>query len=292
MPFREAYARVQECIVAISAKFSPHQTDFPEIIGTGWVASPDGVVCTCRHVMEAVENLWKPKGYDVIAADVLIFREVDYKGEKRWAWSAVPILATGDTTIETPEEEYTGPLPIDVSYVLLPFTDMPYLKVADASVQEGETAAFAGFPMGTRLLRAPGWMHQLCPTLHAGLVAAILPHKSATTPTGFLLHANTQGGASGSPVFRPDGTVVGMVYMTIQDEYRFGGGEGDQGVTSYLVPTELTGCISRETIAQVLPKVEAGAKKFEGRQKFSDAFKEATSSIYMPGKGVLTPYPT
>ena len=87
---------------------------------------------------------------------------------------------------------YLGPNPPDISFMLLSVRETPTLEFDSEPLVEGEILAFAGFPMGTKLLKAPGWLHQFSPSLHWGLTSAILPHRLERIPHAFLLHANTQ----------------------------------------------------------------------------------------------------
>jgi hypothetical protein len=289
MDLRNGYQSIKSHIVAIAPKFSLRQTDFPEIIGTGFFVSRHGEVCTCRHVVEACANLPAPPGYQGFRGCALVFIEVEHGGTTTWGWLPIEVHSIGHATVFGNAEEYMGPNPPDVSILLLNVQDTPGVQLAEDRLHEGEFVGFSGFPMGTRLLRAPGWLHQLGPSLHVGVVSAVLPHSLAGFPHGFLIHANTQGGASGSPVFRPDGSVVGMVYMTVQEDYRFGGNgaAGDQGATVYRVPTALTGCVAGQTIRQVIALSGDQAAAIVGRASLPDLLARAAKENIEPGKGIL-----
>ena len=91
-----------------------------------------------------------------------------------------------------------------------------------------------GYPMGTDALTAPGYVHQITPTLQRGIVSAVLPFE-CDKPHAFTINVMTQGGASGSPVFEPEsGEVVGVLYA----------GLNDVGMTqeqdSYRIPTNIS----------------------------------------------------
>jgi hypothetical protein len=106
--------------------------------------------------------------------------------------------------------------------------------------------ATAGFPMGTDALSAPGWIHQMTPTLQRGIVSAVLPF-TCNTPHGFAINVMTQGGASGSPVFYPNtGEVAGVLY----------GGLFDIGLTKgkdlYKVPTNISYVVPSHYIKRIL----------------------------------------
>ena len=103
------------------------------------------------------------------------------------------------------------------SIVPLSATGLPSLELAAGVVEEGMDAATAGFPMGTRMLTAPGWLHQIGPTLQKGIVSAVLPFP-CETPHAIALNIMVQGGASGSPVFDPStGRVMGMISHGLYD---------------------------------------------------------------------------
>jgi len=117
-------------------------------------------------------------------------------------------------------------------------------------LQEGIEVATAGFPMGTEALTAPGWLHQVTPTLQRGIISAVLPF-SCSSPHAFTINVMTQGGASGSPVFLPRaGTVIGVLY----------GGLNDIAETLqkdvYTVPTSISYVVPSHYIANSLRTIE------------------------------------
>lgn len=272
--FSNAYSRVKQAVVAITPMFQPGPAEFPDIIGTGFFVSSHGVVCTCRHVITAFNQLSRPEGFKGIPAAVLVFRESTFEGRTAWAWFAVRIRGYGFAELLGDTSGYVGPNPPDIGFLLLDVADTPVVEFSEEPLREGEWLAFSGFPMGTRLLRAPGWLHQVGPTLHAGVVSAVLPHALMPVPHGFIMQSHTQGGASGSPVFRPDGKVVGMVYMGIREDFVF---EDDGGVISYQVPTSLTGCVPREALQE---SVAAGpvrdAADVKGRPSLDELIANST----------------
>jgi hypothetical protein len=80
-----------------------------------------------------------------------------------------------------------------------------------------------------------------------------------------------------------------MVYRVARDAYVFG--DADQGYASYLVPTALTGCVSRELIASVIGRVEQSAAQITGRQTFAEVLATASDIVVRePGKGIMEPY--
>lgn len=196
-----------------------------------------------------------------------MFTDYSDEGRRGVGVIAIDVDSIGDAALIGDTSGYLGPNPPDISFLLLPVTGTDSVDLAETPLKEGEELAFVGFPMGTDALRAPGWIHQLCPTLQAGLVGAVLPHWSAPIPHGFLLHANTEGGVSGSPVFRKDGTVVGMVYMALMERLRTEDDSG--GPKEYMVPTSLTGCIPFNVLSKVLDAAERMVP-LTTRQSFQD----------------------
>jgi hypothetical protein len=265
--FTNAYTIIKEGIVAIVPKFSKKQSDFPEIVGTGFFISDKGVVCTCRHVADAIPLLFRPEGYAGCPGRVLLITELSVGSQKGLGFIGIDIENIGNAGLIGDTSEYLGPNPPNLSFLLLAVRDTPKLDLADSSIKEGEILAFAGFPMGTDLLKAPGWLHQLSPTLQWGIASGLLPSSRSPLPHAFIMHANTQAGASGSPVFRTDGKVVGMVNAVIEETYSFGGhaDKGDKGFAAYKVPTSLTSCVPLETIRAVLKEAEKGLAPFASR---------------------------
>ncbi len=258
MSFANAYRTVKPAVVAIASRYERDPTDFPLVFGTGFFVSEEGVVCTCRHIADAILAQPKPADSKGFPAVVLVFASTEVKSGRVFGYVSLEIESIGHAAVIGDKTGYLGPDPPDVSYLLVNAIGTPRVEISAEPLQEGEVVAFAGFPMGRKLLKAPGWLHQVSATLHSGVVGAVLPHQTAPIPHGFLVHANTQGGASGSPVFREDGTVVGMVYMGVPDveEAKAPGG----AVFRYEVPTSITGCMSREVLAQLVPLVEKEAR--------------------------------
>jgi len=113
--------------------------------------------------------------------------------------------------------------------------------------------AISGFPMGSETLRAPGWVHQVSPTLQTGIVSAVLPFP-CESPHGILVDVSTLGGASGSPLFDTDtGEVLGMVYGGLEEPRRM---DGAAGLLIYRVPTSLAYAVPAQVLVDVLQAVD------------------------------------
>jgi len=105
--------------------------------------------------------------------------------------------------------------------------------------------------MGTDQLKAPGWLHQLSPTLQTGIVSAVHPFP-CTTPHGFTINVMAQGGASGSPVFNQNsGEVLGTVHAGIEESHF------DTGQSIYQYPTNYTWVVPSHFLVNSLKSVLA-----------------------------------
>lgn len=286
MSFVEAWKQVRDSVVAICPLFYEEQREFPVIIGTGFLISTEGVVCTCRHVADAFAGLFRPPEFTGIPAVVLLFRH-DPENPAMWGTVPLRIEAIGSATVTGDLQSYRGPIPPDLAYLRLDTRETPALAIAGDQVEEGETVAFGGFPMGDNLLMAPGWLHHLAPTIHSGIVAAILPIPGHPTPHGFWIHANTQGGSSGSPVFREDGRLVGMVYSGMSETNRVLTEQGRPTDLIVPVPTSLTGCVSRELLAQSCQGAHDAAAVETNRPTLAQRIANATRHTVARGEGTL-----
>lgn len=135
---------------------------------------------------------------------VICFRESEVNGEKKWGWYGLDVIDLGQATFEGDKPHYVEEQDPDVAFLFLNVRGTSTVRFAEKPPEIGEPVAFLGYPMGLRTLLGHQGLRQESPTLHAGVVAAINPNRIAESPYNFLVHANTQGGASGSPVFRED----------------------------------------------------------------------------------------
>jgi S1-C subfamily serine protease len=241
MGITASYRQVKRSIVAFTLKYNPvfDPKDPPPlwstIVGTGFVVGADGIVATNAHVARMFGKLPKPPG----------------TSPDEWPVQAVMLHMTSQGIVEvpleligvglisgfTPGKHYYGPKEgPDLAFVHLKVRGLPTVEIDSSTlVEEGMELATAGFPMGTDALTAPGWLHQLTPTLQRGIVSAVLPFV-CESPHGYAINVMSQGGSSGSPVFSTEtGAVVGVLY----------GGLHDFDVTleqkePYKVPTNIT----------------------------------------------------
>ena len=226
MNLEESYQKVKPSIVAFVPKFRPvydprePDPEFPPIFGTGFIVA-DGLVVTNDHVARAISRLPKPPDCpeELWPVTCILLYLIPNKGV-----AAVKIDVIGVFGIEkaTMGECYYGPPKPDIAFVHINMKDLPCVQVKynPKEIKEGREVATAGFPMGTDTLTAPGYLHQITPTLQKGIISAILPFE-CDNPHALMINVMTQGGASGSPVFMPEsGDVIGVLYAGLQDMQR------------------------------------------------------------------------
>lgn len=208
----QTYQRIKPAVVAIASRFSK-SLDFPEIIGTGFIARHDGIIFTNKHVIEHIEKkLPRVKG-SVDWPAVVLYCHTMPNGDL--ALVSLDIKGVTDFQRDKPVEgNYYGPDIPDLAIIHVEAKNLPSLTISSQfNLLEGSVVAVAGFPLGTTLLRASeGWIHQISPTLQTGIISAILPF-SCNNPHAFLFDVVAVGGSSGSPVFCPEsGEVFGILY--------------------------------------------------------------------------------
>lgn len=219
MELADTYSRLRESIVAFIPKVFPAMEDgappdIPPIFGTGYIIHEGGIVATNHHVVEAFKRFSNAPGDD--ADSWPVFAMLFHRMDAGIVEIPLGVLGVGVIKSFEPGEVYYGPPKPDLAFVHVKARGLPAVTIdGDMQIREGMTVATAGFPMGSELLTAPGWLHQLTPTLQQGIVAAVQPF-TAPRPHGFSLNIMVQGGASGSPVFIPEtGAVIGTVYASL-----------------------------------------------------------------------------
>lgn len=248
MPLADVYSSIKQSIVAFVPRYyrgvpvAETEARFPPIVGTGFVLRSSGLIVTNDHVAQAVRRLEVPQGVE----DKRLPFTILYLLRSKHGMTVMYFEALSVSTlrsVELPDGEYLGPRP-DIAVVQSAVTGLPAMELDEgAPPREGEELATAGFPMGTDALTAPGYLHQLCPTLQKGIVSAISPFW-CETPYAIMLNVMVQGGASGSPVFRPDsGRVVGVLCASLRERQEIQVGEpGTEAHTTaiHLFPTNIS----------------------------------------------------
>lgn len=254
MTLADTYKVVSQSIVAIAVRplaSAPHP-EIPVILGTGFVVG-EGLIATNDHVVHQAEQIPRPAGahpddWPVIA---ILFHLLPIEG-----MCQVPLEVIGAFTDAKfgVKGYYYGPPRPDIGFLHVKAKGLPTLKVESdlKAIEPGVRLATAGFPMGTTALCAPGYMHQMTPTLQEGIVSAVLPFPGPA-PHAFMLNVMAQGGASGSPVFlQDDPAVVGILYGGLNELY-----SGDvQGVrVPYKVPTNFSYCVPGRLLQLALDNI-------------------------------------
>jgi S1-C subfamily serine protease len=257
MSIVEAYKLVKPSIVAFVLKYIPvfdkgaPPPHFPVILGTGFVVREDGVIATNAHVVRAFQNAFRPPDAP----------------KDEWPVHALMLQLTNQGVVEIPLEVlgvgmikafhggkyYYGPKDgPDIAFVHVKARGLTPVQIdTTTGIEEGVELATAGFPMGTDALTAPGWLHQLTPTLQRGICSAVLPF-TCPTPHGYSMNVMSQGGASGSPVFSCEtGRVIGILY----------GGLTDVDVTlgakdPFKVPTNITYVVPAHYLVAAMKEFE------------------------------------
>lgn len=223
MTLADTYEKIKPSVVAFTAKYSffsdaelqdKRKVSFPPILGTGFIFDNNGVIATNDHI---AEDLIKSKHSPLSRnGECLYFATLFIIVDEGLMQIQLEILEVYQPK-GYPQKMYYGPDKPDVAFVLVKAKKLPALELDTSILREGVEVATAGYPMGTEALTAPGYLHQIAPTLQNGIISAVLPFQQAS-PHAYALNIMVQEGASGSPVFLPEsGKVIGIVNSRLND---------------------------------------------------------------------------
>ena len=220
MNLEQVYQAVAPSIVAFGSKLFKAKDGvappFPDLLGTGFVIDPRGVVVTNRHVADELLKLPPHPKTGAPSAFALVFTAVQEEGEGHGLSAALldikHIVMISSFLSERPDY-YGDPLP-DIAFIQIEACELPALELASDhwSWRVGMPVATAGFAMGNAALTIYGSVNSITPLLRHGVVSSVFPFP-CPTPHGFTVDIMTQGGESGSPIFMTDKPlVVGLLH--------------------------------------------------------------------------------
>lgn len=216
--------RIKPSVVGVGTAYPPRQPiirgERANYLGTGFVVDDGLTVVTNAHVL--------PEKLDTENRQLL----------------AVFVGKGADTRVR-PARIVRRDDEHDLALLKIRGEPLPALTLGDSdAVREGAAIAFTGFPLGMAL--------GLFPVTHRGYVAAITPmahpadrageltslhlHRTRRGAMAFQLDATAYPGNSGSPVFGPDGLVVGVLNSVVVKETRETMLANPSGI-SYAVPS-------------------------------------------------------
>ena len=203
---RETIKRIKPSIVGMGV-YQPTRRSPARLRGTGFVVADGNHVVTSAHVYRlTIEDAAKDGG------------------KKKAKEFAVAFLRSGESTTYRHVKMVAEDAEHDLAVLKFIGAGLPPLTLAtDEEIQEGQSVAFTGFPLGAIL--------GLYPVTHRGTVSAITPIALPANASGQLdsamiqqlvntfpvyqLDATAYPGNSGSPLFDPDtGVVYGVVNST------------------------------------------------------------------------------
>jgi hypothetical protein len=151
MPLTDLYELASPCIVGFMSRMVQAPIGqpplFPDIIGTGFLVTADGVAATNRHVVEALWNLPTVPGTNERVGGAFIFMVSDDK-----LGGQVLNLKIRDVAalqgFSSGNDWYGQDVP-DVGLVQLEITGMPFLELAteDYALKPGMEIATMGYPL-------------------------------------------------------------------------------------------------------------------------------------------------
>ena len=260
MGLPEIFQSIRPSIVALGSRISITRAGtkplFPEILGTGFIVDPRGIVATNRHVVEEISKLPPHPYTGANTALAILFTEVEV-GDGQHGMGTILRGIRGHWLLDefSTHGAYFGASMPDLAFLHLDVKDVPAVTLATEPnvLTIGREIATAGFPLGNGPLTVFNKITQLTPMLRRGIISSVFPFP-CPHPHGFTIVVMTQGGASGSPIFLAESqTVVGILHANVvgatnitialpskiisEAVEKFFGAEGARGLDLSEVPT-------------------------------------------------------
>ena len=211
LDYRSIHQANNRAVAMLWAEFQPGDVT----TGTSFAVTADGLMITNRHVVYGTDGTRRPRRLAVQFTN------------SAQVWRAQVVAASSDEDVAI--------IRVEGIIGAIPFVPVP--DAADAA-EPGDPVAIIGFPFGTDLpMRSAGEPNLVRTTLTAGTLSKVLPD---------LLQIDGFGaqGASGSPVFNRDGTLLGVLY---------GGEPGTEGRVVYAIPVKYVTALLTQLRASSVP---------------------------------------
>lgn len=211
---RKIYEQVKAATVAICIH-TPQGRLIP--YGSGINIDPNGVIVTCKHVIEDAQvqkdpddgnKEFVPSKQGIESTDLIMYDFVSVFSlfnENR--------LELGIARFEV----IHGPHSLDFAIGRLrPDSPLPYVKLGDSDdVFEGQSVFTCGFPLGSDL--QPD--EPVGSLFHRGIISGIRPHYLEKPRLMFLLDMSINPGNSGGPLCSEEsGELIGVINARIHDD--------------------------------------------------------------------------
>lgn len=211
MDRREVTRTVKKATVAVIVMQQDGNTPFT-IVGSGFCVDADGIIVTCKHVMEAMMVKTVQEQVDAATEDEKrkdIWRLPPVEHEKPW----VVFYVTDDpeNVVAVRSEVISVRAKLDYDLAALRIAGhvkfrggYPFLATEQFdNVREGDEIGICGFPLGNHLAQSIG---AVTSSFSRGIISSIIPAEN--TPLehlkGYHLDIAATHGNSGGPVFHID----------------------------------------------------------------------------------------
>jgi S1-C subfamily serine protease len=203
----EALSRVRRAVCSLGSIRIPFEEYLAdptrgrfEIMGTGFLVEPMFVL-TCGHVVAALD-LERRKSGERPYGQGAEFGYPDLKAAGEWTTAIRPF-----EVVHSDERTDLAVLKLTKGVEAEPVA----IATEDFIPLVGDPIGLCGYPHGSKLTTRGSAIDRVGPLVQTGIVAALSPFETKA-PDRIVMDLATGGGASGSPIFRPeDGVVIGFL---------------------------------------------------------------------------------